>query len=501
MSSGSPLARAHQNYDLPLPATTISDFTSPFLPPPPYLEPVHFPPVRGSSPRLSANFFDAMSNSASRRPSRNLPPVPSLSAHDPLQSVNLALENANRAIQDAQVAFEEARRYRSESEARLRTDSETPGQLVDLTAASSPPLPFSSSPHHPHSAESHFFSYTTHPHDPPGRHRSRHSVLDHPVFLPPRFSDDSAPPPRTRGLPLPMPGSSRPALDFLTTGRPRRLSEAAEEEAINRQRENHTNWQRTQARNRDRQRQQDLLNQQDQTPSSSPASSPTTMSPPSTQSSSRTSRRSRQTTSQPATRRDPSIDEVDLTEVHDEKGLSNTLARQREDAILAQNPGDASGRTLFTAYKCPVCLETPTDATATVCGHLFCHQCIVESLRHSVLQRNDGVQAGRKKGLCPKCRKPLELKDGPQDKGRTLVLLALKMVTRKRKRSHDEAVTKSSKIKQNSVVKGETLSSDDEDGNSFSQGAAQRRQTRKKVRDYTEDDDDLFGEFTNIDDV
>jgi hypothetical protein len=146
-------------------------------------------------------------------------------------------------------------------------------------------------------------------------------------------------------------------------------------------------------------------------------------------------------------------------------------------------------------------METPTDATATVCGHLFCHQCIIDTLKYSVLQRNDGVQGGRKKGLCPNCRKPLELKDGPKDKGRALVPLALKLVTRKRKRSEEEGVTKSRKIKRKSVVKGETLSSDNEDGNSFMRGAAQRRQTRKKARNFTEDDDDLFGEFTNFDDA
>lgn len=49
--------------------------------------------------------------------------------------------------------------------------------------------------------------------------------------------------------------------------------------------------------------------------------------------------------------------------------MAKVLARQREDAIDAQpSVHDGDARSRLTAYKCPICLETPTDATTTICG-------------------------------------------------------------------------------------------------------------------------------------
>jgi hypothetical protein len=63
------------------------------------------------------------------------------------------------------------------------------------------------------------------------------------------------------------------------------------------------------------------------------------------------------------------IESVDLTEVNGSSALSKTLAKQREDAIKAQaRSEDRTGRSILTAYKCPVCMDTLTDATSTVCG-------------------------------------------------------------------------------------------------------------------------------------
>lgn len=66
---------------------------------------------------------------------------------------------------------------------------------------------------------------------------------------------------------------------------------------------------------------------------------------------------------------DSNIESVDLTEVEDDNALSKALAKQREDAIRAQGPArDGEGRSVLTAYKCPVCMDTPVDATSTICG-------------------------------------------------------------------------------------------------------------------------------------
>lgn len=66
------------------------------------------------------------------------------------------------------------------------------------------------------------------------------------------------------------------------------------------------------------------------------------------------------------------LDAVDLTQVDGPAELTNTLAKQREDAVKAQMDmaklTDEGGRTSLTSYKCPVCMDTPEDATVTVCG-------------------------------------------------------------------------------------------------------------------------------------
>ena len=63
------------------------------------------------------------------------------------------------------------------------------------------------------------------------------------------------------------------------------------------------------------------------------------------------------------------VESIDLTEVDKLSALDKALAKQREDAVKAQNDRDSEkARSLLTAYKCPVCMDTPEDATTTVCG-------------------------------------------------------------------------------------------------------------------------------------
>jgi hypothetical protein len=59
----------------------------------------------------------------------------------------------------------------------------------------------------------------------------------------------------------------------------------------------------------------------------------------------------------------------DLIEVNDSSTLSRVLAKQREDAVKAQShPEGRAGGSSLTSYKCPVCMDTPVDATTTICG-------------------------------------------------------------------------------------------------------------------------------------
>lgn len=120
------------------------------------------------------------------------------------------------------------------------------------------------------------------------------------------------------------------------------------------------------------------------------------------------------------------IDSVDLTEVNDDSSLAKVLAKQREDAIKAQAASEnREGRTTLTATKCAICMDTPTDATTTVCGHMFCHKCIIDSLRYEE-ERSQATSAKASRGKCPACRKLLTRKDGPGAR-RDLIPLQFKL--------------------------------------------------------------------------
>ncbi|KAJ5719363.1 hypothetical protein N7493_007818 [Penicillium malachiteum] len=123
------------------------------------------------------------------------------------------------------------------------------------------------------------------------------------------------------------------------------------------------------------------------------------------------------------------IESIDLTEPEHISPFAKTLAKQREDAIKAQQPKDDTSDSVLGAYKCPVCMDTPENATSTACGHLFCHSCIIECLNRADEQRLDSTKQVR--GTCPVCRKALTRNDaaGPR---RSLIPLKLKLMTKKR---------------------------------------------------------------------
>lgn len=105
-----------------------------------------------------------------------------------------------------------------------------------------------------------------------------------------------------------------------------------------------------------------------------PSSSPPRSRRPSTQAGPSGSRKRRRLTNQSvsSTASQPEnepIESIDLTDVDGNSAIAKVLARQREDAVAAQHTDDsANSRSRFTGYKCPVCIDTPVDATTTVCG-------------------------------------------------------------------------------------------------------------------------------------
>lgn len=126
------------------------------------------------------------------------------------------------------------------------------------------------------------------------------------------------------------------------------------------------------------------------------------------------------------------VESIDLTTVDETTSAADVLARQGADAAALQKTSSDTGRTPLTSYKCPICMETPTDITATICGHLFCHRCIIETLKWSEDQRGENMPGHRAKGVCPVCRKELRRIDTDQ-KGRTLVPLSIMLVQQMQK--------------------------------------------------------------------
>jgi L-lactate dehydrogenase len=107
------------------------------------------------------------------------------------------------------------------------------------------------------------------------------------------------------------------------------------------------------------------------------------------------------------------VDELDLTE----------QKTPRQDAL--QKPVKAQAKpeetvTTFNSFNCVICMDNPTDLTATACGelrkrtppsalltspgHLFCHTCLMEAL---IAGENRTGPHETKRSQCPVCRKTL----------------------------------------------------------------------------------------------
>jgi L-lactate dehydrogenase len=59
------------------------------------------------------------------------------------------------------------------------------------------------------------------------------------------------------------------------------------------------------------------------------------------------------------------MEEVDLTD--DRQSVQEILQKQREDAVKAQTTVEEQPTT-FNTFTCVICMDTPTDLTATACG-------------------------------------------------------------------------------------------------------------------------------------
>lgn len=58
--------------------------------------------------------------------------------------------------------------------------------------------------------------------------------------------------------------------------------------------------------------------------------------------------------------------------------------------------------------ECPICVDKISKATATTCGHIFCLECLQQSISSSAAR---GQTHKKGVGLCPLCRKEVTFKD------------------------------------------------------------------------------------------
>ncbi|KAJ4305779.1 hypothetical protein N0V90_001311 [Kalmusia sp. IMI 367209] len=109
------------------------------------------------------------------------------------------------------------------------------------------------------------------------------------------------------------------------------------------------------------------------------------------------------------------VEEIDIS--NDKQTVQDVLQKQREEAVKAQTRPEEKAAT-FNTINCVICMDTPTDLTATACGmstpfcfvasvlidlgHLFCHTCLMEAL---IAGENRGNPGEQRRPQCPVCRK------------------------------------------------------------------------------------------------
>lgn len=92
---------------------------------------------------------------------------------------------------------------------------------------------------------------------------------------------------------------------------------------------------------------------------------------------------------------DESDGEVQLLEIRNQ---TNDLINETSHKIT-KKLGD---------IECPICFDEITNATTTSCGHIFCLECLQQSISSSTAR---GQTRRRGVGLCPLCRKHVQFKN------------------------------------------------------------------------------------------
>lgn len=96
------------------------------------------------------------------------------------------------------------------------------------------------------------------------------------------------------------------------------------------------------------------------------------------------------------------IEEIDLAN-EAPSAEEELLQAQQQEAIRSQQQATEDAVPQKIGQRsCIICLENFTNATATSCGHFFCHECLIQALRAAAKNNDRGT------GSCPVCRKGLK---------------------------------------------------------------------------------------------
>ncbi|KAF2140566.1 uncharacterized protein K452DRAFT_230424 [Aplosporella prunicola CBS 121167] len=112
------------------------------------------------------------------------------------------------------------------------------------------------------------------------------------------------------------------------------------------------------------------------------------------------------------------VESIDL--VDEDNPLADTLQKQRAEQVQAQGAPPTDAPVRLSNLTCVICMDTPKDLTATACGHLFCHTCLMEALIAGENRVNSHGE--QRRSQCPVCRKTLS-----RTKNGDVIPLALKL--------------------------------------------------------------------------
>lgn len=97
---------------------------------------------------------------------------------------------------------------------------------------------------------------------------------------------------------------------------------------------------------------------------------------------------------------------IDVSSDEDEEEEVKVLEFRKEtDKLLDSAPTNIKK---LKQIQCPICFDEVTNATIIACGHIFCLECISQSISSSYAR---GQTTKRGIGLCPLCRKSIAFKD------------------------------------------------------------------------------------------